>query len=105
MGAISVDSEGYAAQEGRISPKAIGTAAILAGALAVAGVGIYWLATEPTSVRNETPAAASPERPANAEPAAASVAPAEAEPLVAAPAPTCVDGRPASDDVPADACL
>jgi hypothetical protein len=96
MAAISIDSEGHA-RRGGISPKGMGIALIVLLALAVAALGAYWLTTAPAG-----PAAGSTARPeASSRPAA----PAASEPLLKAPAASCVDGRPASDEVPADACL
>ena len=97
MAAISIDSEGHARRGGMFSPKGIGIALIVLLALAMAALGAYWLATAPAG-----PAAGPSARP---EPSARPAAPAEAEPLLKAPTASCVDGRPASDEVPADACL
>ncbi len=97
MAAISIDSEGHARRGGISSPKGLWIALIVLLALAVAALGAYWLAT----------AAAGPAAESIARPEAPSrpAAPAASEPLLKAPAASCVDGRPASDEVPADACL
>jgi hypothetical protein len=104
MGAISVDSHGHAAQERTFSAKAVGRAAILLGALGVALVGVYWLASAPAGGGGETSPVTAVVPPAQPAPTKADGAATPAEPLLKAPAATCVDGRPASADVPADAC-
>jgi hypothetical protein len=98
MNAIPVDSAGHAGVPRMMSPKAAAAALVLLGSLGLAGLGVYWLAAAPAD-----PPAAAIVSPGPA-PEEAAPAPAEAEALLTAPPATCVDGRPASKDVPADAC-
>lgn len=87
MSTIVIAREG----EGLSGPSARTVAAglVLAGSLALIGTGAFWL----TSTEEAPP------------PAAHVAAPVHAQAVVTAPAPICVDGKPTSDQVPADSCI
>ncbi|TMJ13304.1 MAG: hypothetical protein E6G94_12215 [Alphaproteobacteria bacterium] len=71
------------------SARAVTAGLVLAGSLALIGTGAFWL-TSSEQAPLPAPVAA---------PARVVTAP------VTAPAPICVDGKPTSDQVPADSCI
>jgi hypothetical protein len=98
MSAYLVDPEGQAVPEPPLLPvRTVAMAAIALLVIAAAAVLFFFWLERPAQ-----PSAA--EVIAEAPRAAEAVQPAENEQLVAAPPPSCIDGKPASADVPAEAC-
>lgn len=103
MTAIPIGSDGHARRGGMSAAKGLVILLIVLLAFAAAALGTYWLATEPAATGSESTASAVD--PARPERDSRPAAPAASESLLKAPSASCVDGRPASDEVSVDACL
>jgi hypothetical protein len=101
MSAYLVDPEGQAVPEPPLLPvRTVAMAAIALLVIALAAILFFFWLERPVA---PGPAQTIAEAPRSAEPAALAQ-PAQNEQLVAAPAPSCIDGKPASADIPAEAC-